>query len=63
MKESVHQRKLMILILNELIITIFVHVLVGTIFILIGLIRLINYHFSAGHHLGLESAILYWQTY
>ena len=38
------------------------HVIIGTLFILVGLIRLLNYHFSAGHHLGLESAILYWHN-
>ena len=36
------------------------HVIVGTIFIVICLIRLINYHFSDSHHVGFESAILYW---
>jgi cytochrome c oxidase subunit 3 len=35
------------------------HVIVGSIFILVGFIRLINYHFTDSHHLGLESAILY----
>ena len=35
------------------------HVIVGTIFIVICLIRLINYHFSDSHHVGFESAILY----
>ena len=36
------------------------HVIVGTIFILVGLGRLINYHLTDGHHVGFESAILYW---
>ena len=36
------------------------HVIVGTIFILIGLIRLINYHLTDTHALGFEAAILYW---
>ena len=36
------------------------HVIVGTTFILVGLIRMINYHFSTTHHLGFEAAILYW---
>ena len=35
------------------------HVLVGTIFILVCLIRLVNYHFTDIHHVGFESAILY----
>ena len=39
------------------------HVIVGTIFLTVGLIRIINYHVSTNHHLGYESAILYWQTY
>jgi cytochrome c oxidase subunit 3 len=36
------------------------HVLIGTIFIFIQFIRVINYHLTSGHHLGLESSILYW---
>lgn len=36
-----------------------IHVIVGTLFILIGLIRIIKYHFTDSHLLGLESAILY----
>ena len=36
------------------------HVIVGTIFLTVGLIRIINYHVSTNHHLGYESAILYW---
>jgi len=36
------------------------HVIVGTLFILIGLIRIINYHLTDSHMLGLEAAILYW---
>lgn len=36
------------------------HVLIGTIFIAVGLYRLINYHFTDFHHVGLESAIIYW---
>ena len=37
-----------------------IHVIVGTVFLLIGLIRLLNYHFTENHHLGLETSILYW---
>ena len=36
------------------------HVMIGAAFITIGFWRLINYHFTVNHHLGLESAILYW---
>lgn len=36
------------------------HVIVGSIFILVGLIRMIAYHLTDNHHLGFESAILYW---
>lgn len=37
------------------------HVIVGTIFILVGFIRMINYHLTEGHHQGFEASILYWQ--
>ncbi len=36
------------------------HVIIGTLFILVGLIRIINYHLTDSHMLGLESSILYW---
>nr|WUR10634.1 cytochrome c oxidase subunit III [Elmerina hispida] len=36
------------------------HVAVGTIFIVVGFLRLVLYHLTSDHHLGLESAILYW---
>lgn len=36
------------------------HVIVGTIFIIVGFIRIINYHLTDTHHNGLEAAILYW---
>uniref|UniRef100_UPI0030E18666 cytochrome c oxidase subunit 3 n=1 Tax=Squamanita imbachii TaxID=2976389 RepID=UPI0030E18666 len=36
------------------------HVIVGTIFILISFFRLINYHFTIHHHVGFESGLLYW---
>lgn len=35
------------------------HVIVGTIFILVGFIRIINYHLTDSHHLGYEAAIFY----
>ena len=36
------------------------HIGVGTIFLLISLIRIISYHLTDNHHVGFESAILYW---
>ena len=36
------------------------HVIVGTIFITIGLFRIIYYHFTTKHHTGYEASILYW---
>ncbi len=35
------------------------HVIIGTLFLIVCLIRLINYHYTSTHHLGYESAILY----
>lgn len=37
-----------------------IHVVVGTIFITIGLFRIINYQLTDHHHMGFESSILYW---
>nr|YP_009926451.1 cytochrome c oxidase subunit III [Saron marmoratus]QNH68794.1 cytochrome c oxidase subunit III [Saron marmoratus] len=36
------------------------HVIIGTTFLLVGLVRLIMHHFSAEHHLGFEMAAWYW---
>jgi len=36
------------------------HVIIGTIFIAVGLWRVLAYHLTDNHHLGLESGILYW---
>jgi len=36
------------------------HVIVGTIFIAIGVYRIISYHLTDHHHLGFEASILYW---
>ena len=36
------------------------HVLIGTIFLIVCLIRQINYHFTRTHHFGLEAAAWYW---
>lgn len=37
-----------------------VHVLIGTIFLSVGLYRMVNYHLTKHHHVGYEGAILYW---
>ena len=36
------------------------HVIIGTIFIAVGLWRLLAYHLTDDHHLGLEAGIFYW---
>ena len=36
------------------------HVIIGTAFISVGLWRVVAYHSTDNHHLGLESSILYW---
>lgn len=36
------------------------HVMIGTAFISVGLWRVLAYHSTDNHHLGLESSILYW---
>jgi cytochrome c oxidase subunit 3 len=36
------------------------HVIIGSSFLLVCLIRLINFHFSAKHHFGFEAAAWYW---
>jgi cytochrome c oxidase subunit 3 len=36
------------------------HVIVGTIFLTVGFVRLYLYHLTSDHHLGYEAAILYW---
>jgi len=36
------------------------HVIIGTAFITVGLWRVLAYHSTDNHHLGLESSILYW---
>jgi len=36
------------------------HVLIGSLFLIVCLIRLINHHFTKKHHIGFESAIWYW---
>ena len=37
-----------------------IHVMIGTAFIAVGLWRVLAYHTTDNHHLGLESSILYW---
>lgn len=36
------------------------HIIVGTTFLIVGLFRILNSHFSTKHHLGYEAGILYW---
>jgi len=36
------------------------HVMIGTAFLTVGLWRVLAYHLTSMHHLGLESGILYW---
>ena len=36
------------------------HVMIGTAFLAVGLWRLLAYHLTENHHLGLEAGILYW---
>ena len=36
------------------------HVIIGTLFIAVGFFRILSYHLTDHHHLGFESAILYW---
>ncbi len=36
------------------------HVIVGTLFILVSCFRIVSYHFSRRHNLGFESSIMYW---
>jgi cytochrome c oxidase subunit 3 len=36
------------------------HVIIGTIFLYVGLWRVLAYHLTDNHHLGLEAGILYW---
>jgi cytochrome c oxidase subunit 3 len=36
------------------------HVIVGTLFLTVGFVRLYLYHLTSDHHLGYEAAILYW---
>nr|YP_010363426.1 cytochrome c oxidase subunit III [Atkinsoniella yunnanana]UNZ12527.1 cytochrome c oxidase subunit III [Atkinsoniella yunnanana] len=37
-----------------------IHVMIGTIFIIVSLIRMINLHFSSDHHVGFEASAWYW---
>jgi cytochrome c oxidase subunit 3 len=36
------------------------HVIIGTLFLSVCLLRLVHYHFSNGHHFGFEAAAWYW---
>jgi len=37
------------------------HVIIGSIMLAVSLYRLVNYHFTKFHLVGLETAILYWR--
>lgn len=37
-----------------------IHVIIGTIFIIVGLVRIVNYQLTSTHHVGHEAGILYW---
>nr|AQU13934.1 cytochrome c oxidase subunit III [Vespa ducalis] len=37
-----------------------IHVIIGTIFLIICMFRMMSYHFSKNHHFGFEAAIWYW---
>jgi len=37
-----------------------IHVIVGSIMLIVSLARLVQYHFTSTHHVGYESSILYW---
>lgn len=37
-----------------------IHVILGTIFLLVCMKRLVNYHFTKNHHFGFEAAAWYW---
>ena len=39
------------------------HVMIGTAFLAVGLWRVLAYHLTDNHHLGFESAILYWHFF
>lgn len=36
------------------------HVIIGTIFLTVSLVRIVHYHFTRTHHVGFESAIIMW---
>jgi len=36
-----------------------IHVVIGTLLLLVGFYRIINYHVTDTHHQGLEAAIIY----
>nr|YP_010363491.1 cytochrome c oxidase subunit III [Atkinsoniella thalia]UNZ12592.1 cytochrome c oxidase subunit III [Atkinsoniella thalia] len=37
-----------------------IHVMIGTIFIIVSLLRMLNLHFSSDHHVGFEASAWYW---
>jgi cytochrome c oxidase subunit 3 len=36
------------------------HILLGTVFLVVALLRITHYHSTDSHHLGFQSAIIYW---
>lgn len=60
---KIHSLNLVVILGNkdkEPYVNIFVHVIVGTLFITVGAWRIINYQLTTNHHNGFEAAILYW---
>nr|YP_010467036.1 cytochrome c oxidase subunit III [Atkinsoniella zizhongi]UVF28955.1 cytochrome c oxidase subunit III [Atkinsoniella zizhongi] len=37
-----------------------IHVIIGTIFIMVSMLRMMNLHFSSNHHVGFEASAWYW---
>ena len=60
MTQSELNRKIQIFRIKSLNDNTFVHVIIGTIFIAVALMRIINYQLTTKHHNGFEASILYW---
>ena len=57
--QSELNRKIQIFRIKSLNDNTFVHVIIGTIFIAVALMRIINYQLTTKHHNGFEASILY----